>query len=73
MNVICSKVSALPCEQEVIAVYSNSTKVAIQLSNGSILEYSAGLLLWQWGVVERITSFFVLCRRRLDTMDAKGW
>ena len=57
MNVICSKVSALPCEQEVIAVYSNSTKVAIQLSNGSILEYSAGLLLWQWGVVERITSF----------------
>ena len=73
MNVICSKVSALPCEQEVIAVYSNSTKVAVQLSNGSILEYSAGMLLWQWGAVERITSFFMLCRRRLDAMDAKGW
>ena len=73
MNVICSKVSALPCEQEVIAVYSNSTKVAVQLSNGSILEYSAGMLLWQWGVMERITSFFMFCRRRLDAMDAKGW
>lgn len=47
-DLIIDKVSALPCEQEVIAVYSNSTKVAIQLSNGSILEYSAeeGLMPW---------------------------
>lgn len=45
MNKICSKIAALPCEEEVIAVHSNSTKVAVQLNNGSVIEYSAGLLL----------------------------
>ena len=45
MNKICSKITALPCEEEVIAIHSNSTKVAVQLNNGCIIEYSAGLLL----------------------------
>ena len=40
-----SKIISFPCEKEVISVQTNSTKVAVQLKDGSVLEYSEGMLL----------------------------
>ena len=39
-----SKIISFPCEQEVISVQTNSSKVVVQLNDGSVLEYSVGTL-----------------------------
>lgn len=44
LYLLCREIASLPCKQKVIAVQSNYTKVAVQLDDGSILEYSTGVL-----------------------------
>lgn len=65
-----SKITALPCEQEIIAVHSNSaTKVAVQLKNGDVLEYSEGLSL----CITMNGSCDLCSREWLDAVVTQRW